>query len=159
MPVIYIPYPTLRTPRRVLRERQETLTLHEYLIPFLFYKGVRGFQTCVPLICFRFIFQFISNLSCLFGLCTFNLSPGYSTLDSIQQYIINYALSLQKLTRNGITRSPKATVCILPWWPSGLVCWIRCSLTSSGKYSMHIQNESLSISDNEWTLFCTRPTH
>ena len=31
--------------------------------------------------CFRFIFWFVSYLSCLFGLCTSGLSLGYSTLD------------------------------------------------------------------------------
>ena len=54
-----------RFPRRVLRARQEMLTLLEHLIPLMFCKGVRGFQTFV-------LFVFVLSFS-LFQICLVSL--------------------------------------------------------------------------------------
>ena len=63
----------------MLRAGQGMLTLPKDLIQHLFCKDVRGFQAFVPFIYGYLLVCF--NLSCLFGLCTFDLSHGYSTLD------------------------------------------------------------------------------
>ena len=59
-------------------QRASSLTLHEHLITLLFCKGIRGFKPLFLLFSFYLLVCFKFVLS----LWTFNLSHGYSSLDS-----------------------------------------------------------------------------
>ena len=71
------------------------LSLHEHLITLLFCNGVVDSKSLVP---FVFVLSFISNLSCLFVVCTSDLSHGYSTLDFVFLSTVKRSLSFG---RNG----------------------------------------------------------
>ena len=67
---------------RVLRAREVMLILHEHMSTLLFWKEFVVSKPLFLLFSFYF-FVFFSNLSCIFGLCTSDLSNGYSTVDLI----------------------------------------------------------------------------
>ena len=63
----------------------DNTSFEAHLTPSLFYTGDIGFQVSVHYV-FRFMFYFVSYLSCLFEIYTFDLLHGYSTLDSNEKH-------------------------------------------------------------------------
>ena len=89
--------------------------------------------------CFRFIFQFVSNLSCFFGLCTYDLSNGYFTL-----YLwLNKHISIkQHLVRNLLLLSCGCTIQYLT------VCIMKASVISP--FTSHFTSQHI----HRYFLFC-----